>query len=307
MCFRTYESNLATLTTSWFPRYFARDAYDASTRIQAALEKWYEARRDEADDVSAIVKTRAGIYRNYGFTNTEIAEMELGLLHVSTSNTIPAAFWFLSNVVSRNELLEEIREQLEDIVQKNEEGTILRLERLEESCPLLVSCWNEALRISIHAGHFRRVLNDTTISDGQGTSFLLKKGTDVLMSSDCSHSVESVWGLKPSSFDPEHFSASTHGTKTRKSAFHPFGGGKHLCPGRNYAYTEILGFVAGLILTYNVEPATGAGVWKLPEMENAMFFEAAAKPVDHGNEFSVVFTKRQPWEKAKLVLKDKYH
>ena len=261
--------------------------------------------------MSQVVKTRADIFRSHSFTDSEIAEMEIGLLHVSTSNTIPVTFWFLAHVLSSSaELIKELRQQLESAVEKSSNKAILNIKQLEDSCPLLLQCYNEALRISIHAGHFRRVLNDTVVSDGQGTSYTLKKGFDVLLSSDCSHSVENIWGSNTSTYNSDRFSSSAAGAghqdgeKSRKTAFHPFGGGKHLCPGRNYANAEILGFVGGLILMFDITPAAADNKWHLPEMETAKFFEAAAKPVNQGNGFRVNIQRRESWKDIELVLKN---
>lgn len=244
--------------------------------------------------------------RKYGFSDNEIAEMEIGLVHVSTSNTIPSLFWFAAHVLSREKLVRELREQVGNVVESNDpasECVTLQIKQLENQCPLLVSCWKEALRLCVHAGHFRRVLQDTTVSDGRGSTYLLKKNVNLHMSADMSHGLEEVWGSDPSRFDPDRF-LSTADDKTRRQAYHPFGGGRHLCPGRNFAFAEIAALVSALVVGFDVCPLEGEGgsQWKVPAMAHAAFSEAAAKPVDEGRGFGVRIRRREGWEDVRWIF-----
>lgn len=50
------------------------------------------------------------------------------------------------------------------------------------------------------------------------------------------------------------------------AAYRLFGGGSVICPGRHFAQSEILGFVAGLVLAFDVTSMDG-GVLRAPEKD----------------------------------------
>ena len=66
--------------------------------------------------------------------------------------------------------------------------------------------------------------------------------------------------------------------KSKRSAFYPIGGGRHLCPSRNFAFAEISGFLAALIIGFDICPLKGEDApWKLLAMAHAAFSEATPK------------------------------
>ena len=72
----------------------------------------------------------------------------------------------------------------------------------------------------------------------------------------------------------------------------PFGGGKHLCPGRNFAFAEILGMMTVLLLGFEVRGVTE----KFLQMPTPKFGEAVPKPLDNGAGGSVGIERRNGWE-----------
>jgi hypothetical protein len=57
----------------------------------------------------------------------------------------------------------------------------------------------------------------------------------------------------------------TPGTKrTNPVAFRSFGGGSVLCPGRHFVSTEVMSFVALLLLRFDVKPLSKGGKWTEP-------------------------------------------
>jgi len=57
----------------------------------------------------------------------------------------------------------------------------------------------------------------------------------------------------------------------RKAGYIPFGGGKHLCPGRNIAFAEILGTLAALLLGFEVR-GTDGGLIQVPSRRGEAWF-----------------------------------
>ena len=78
----------------------------------------------------------------------------------------------------------------------------------------------------------------------------------------------------------------------RKQAqgFFPFGGGKHLCPGRHFATTEILSFVGAIILGFEVEGS------RVPERAFQKLGTAVRKPAE---DVQINMKRRSGWENVK--------
>lgn len=289
------------------PSITARKCYDARTRLQAALTKYYDSDGDSHPEVAQIVKNRANVLRKSGL-GKEAGMFEVALLHVATSNTIPTLYWFVVNVFSRPDLVARLRDELAPVAHFGANGgeVTLNIGSLEDQCPLLVRCYRETMRLSLQGMANRRVMEDTTITDGRGASYLLKKGINVQMSVKVSHSLTEIWGPDAASFDPERFivrSGKDHfeEEKLKKASFMPFGGGKHLCPGRNFAFAENMGFVASLVLGFDVVPLdedmmpTHNG----PEMAPCLLTGTGVKPVRDGEGYGVRIRRREGWESVK--------
>lgn len=290
------------------PQYTARKAFQARARLQAGLSRFYMARHDHNDDVAQIVKARADVLRRYGIPDREIGTFELGLLHVGTANTIPVFFWFLAHVFTRSELVERLREEVLEASQRKEDEAIIDITIFEKECPLLVSCYRESMRLSSRVIGNRRVTKDTTISDGKGRSYMLKSGVNLQLSAEVLHNMDHVWGEAPTLFVPDRFLAVENGgrkevgdEKMKRAAYIPFGGGRHLCPGRNFAFAENLGFVSTLLLGFEVKPLNGnVGELQVPEAMACTLADGTPKPVRNGEGFGVRIVRREGWEKAKF-------
>ncbi|KAH7152650.1 cytochrome P450 [Dactylonectria macrodidyma] len=304
-----FERDLPMVLLNVFPSITARTAFYARGRVQAALGEYYEAEKDRHEDAAQIVKSRADVLRRYGIVGAEVGHFELALLHVGTANTIPTLFWFMAHIFTRPNLVQRLRDEALPVAHRstNDEVTV-DITTLDQQCPLLVNCYREAMRLSNKAVGNRRVLEDTTVSDGKGNSYLLKKGLNVQMSSEVLHNMKNVWGDNIQDFDPERFTDngskdSSQSERAKRLAFTPFGGGRHLCPGRNFAFAENLGLVTCLLLGFDVLPLDGdAADFKAPSMMRCSFAEAASKPENYGEGFGVQIKRREGWESTKWLF-----
>jgi cytochrome P450 len=113
------------------------------------------------------------------------------------------------------------------------EGLPYRLEH----CPRLKAVLLEVLRLTGSTSTIRSVTDTTHVGDK-----VLRSGTDILIPYRQLHLNESVFGPKPSHFDPNRFLSNKD--LSRSPSFKPFGGGSTYCPGRNIAQREILIFIA---------------------------------------------------------------
>jgi cytochrome P450 len=130
---------------------------------------------------------------------------------------------------------------------------------------------------------------DTTVSSGDKT-YLIKKGSVVFIPSNIYSESPEIWGSNAHLFEPGRWLKDGAGAvdadgkeakeseRLQKKSFFPFGGGKHLCPGRHLAFAEILGMVALLVMGYDVVMAD-EGPLRVPRRESRFFGEAVPKPV----------------------------
>jgi cytochrome P450 len=280
------------------PWLIARKAYVNREKVIAALVPWYLSRKDEAPDVSEVLKVRANTSREFGFPEEELGRLEMALLFVATTNTIPTLYWFVTNVWLRPDLVDEIRRETLSLVKlSTREGDQRRLatldiSQLEDRAPVMVSCYRESIRIANQSIGTRRVVYDTLLTDSAGNQHLLKAGVDVMWSVKAMHHSGHVWGQDPLEFDPRRFSEQDKFDRAKKQSYIPFGGGKHLCPGRNFAFAENLGFVAALAVGFELQGLDGANV----RLGVSTVGEAVAKPPADAQGGSVVIKPREGWE-----------
>ncbi|KAH6716877.1 cytochrome P450 [Leptodontidium sp. 2 PMI_412] len=300
-----FEAGILPLVLGIMPSLVAPKAYKARAAVQAALQKYYAKKYDLEPDVAKLTKARAAFYRQYKISADDIGKLELALLHVSTANAIPTLFWLITFIASDPALVASLREELPSVITVSESKDGKReahvdITKFDPHCPLLVSCYREVVRLVNSQLGTRRVMADTTISDGKST-YLLRKGWDVNMPSGVSHLSTGSWGPNAASFDARRFmKLDAKGTmsekaKEEKRAYIPFGGGKHLCPGRNFAFAEILGFVAALLMGFDVKAKDG-GLIEVPEIRRAKLGEAVSKPFGKGLAMGANITRRQGWE-----------
>ncbi|KAF4966884.1 hypothetical protein FSARC_5497 [Fusarium sarcochroum] len=297
----TFETGLNLLLLNIFPSITASKAHNARARLQVALGKYYGARKYDHEDAGQIVRARAGAFIKHDVPDEEIGHIELALLHVATSNTIPTLYWFFVHVFNRPDLVQRLREEVLPVAQHDGNNKVtIDVTILDQTCPLLVACYREAIRITNQAVGNRRVLEDTMVTDAKGKSYLLKKGENVQMSALVSHTLDNVWGDGVLDFKPERFmdngtKGNSESEKSKRASFIPFGGGKSLCPGRNFAFAENLGMVSCLLLGFDVVLPDGP---KLPAGTSCDFAQAAYKPVNNGEGFGVQIQRRKGWEKT---------
>lgn len=238
-------------------------------------------------------------------SSQEVGNIELSLLHVSVVNSIPTTFWLVAFITADSLLTTQLREELKALItwspsQNDKREANVNVRNLEAGCPLLVSCYREVIRLVNSQLGNRRVLADTTISDGTHT-YLLRAGTDVNIPAGVVHLSTAAWGPDAASFNPRRFmkladaGPAGENAKEERRAYIPFGGGKHLCPGRNFAFAEILGFVAILVMGFDVQGRDGS-LNEVPEVRRASLGAAIAPPFGRGLEMGARITRRQGWE-----------
>ncbi|KAJ0164930.1 25-hydroxycholesterol 7-alpha-hydroxylase [Colletotrichum tanaceti] len=302
-----FDTDLPLLMLGVAPSITARKCYYARQRLQAALGEYYGNNGDYHEDAAQIVRSRAAVLRKHGISGKEVGMFEIALLHAATSNTIPTLFWFMAQVFSRPELVYELRKEVLPVAKRgsNDDVTI-NIGTINERCPLLVSCYREAIRLSNQGMGNRKVLEDTTVTDGKGQSYLLKKGCNVQVSAQVLHRLENAWGPDSASFKADRFvvkSGKEHAEseKMKRAAFIPFGGGRHLCPGRSFAFAENLGLMTSLLAGFEVSllDQNMKETEEIPDAAGCSMTGAVVKPVDKGEGYGIRIRRRNGWESVK--------
>ncbi|KAK7932287.1 cytochrome P450 [Apiospora marii] len=264
-----YEKGIFPMLIDVFPGLFARKSLKALDTMVKEFTKYFT--NDSHLDGSLMVQLREKHNAAFGLETIDAAHVEVGQVAGSIVNTAPTIFWLVWQVFADPVVLADCRAEVGKIVHTDADGNhSIDLAEVRTECPVLVSTWQEVLRyhgISIAA----RIVQEDTVVDDQ---FLLKKGGVVMMPNAVIHSDPTLWGPTVGQFDHKRFlkssaSGKDGGTHRRPAAaFRGFGSGHVLCPGRHFASTEALAFLALLLARFDVRPV--AGEWAEPKKDMAM-------------------------------------
>jgi cytochrome P450 len=271
----------------------ARRAWKGRETLAKALEDYYN--RGGHEDSSELTLGRFKIPWDAGITVRDIALLESTMAFALLSNTVPASFWVLYDMFSRPDLLQQIRDEVqENALHISENGThVIDLADLREGCPLLISAFQEILRTRASSSPTRYVTKELMVGD----RYLLKEGHVVVMPAISIGRNPDVWGSTNGDFDPTRFMRpSDNQTETKKDprrvgGFMSFGVSPTICPGRHFASGEILGLIAMTVMRFDVFPV--GGVWKDPKT-NPMAITSIMGPIKGG--FDVNVRPREEFE-----------
>jgi cytochrome P450 len=301
---RDFEADFPKLVFNVMPSVIAPTGHRSRAQFQEALKKYYSAHHDLDPSVSQFVQTRSKFIRDAGIPDDEVARLEIMLPFAAIVNTVPSMFWLICFILPKPDLVARLRPEVENLIKRDGNEVTINTGAVEEQCPLLMSCYRETLRVTNHQVSTRTVLEDTVISDGNGNSYLLKKDVVVQMSIGTSHAIEEYWGPDVSDFNPDRFlqfsnrktgdSSGPGSPKAIRAAFQPFGGGHHLCPGRNFAFAEMIALITTILLGYEMDPLDGD--WVLPDTATWSLVDAITKPVATSKGIKLHLYRREGWE-----------
>ncbi|KAJ5153098.1 uncharacterized protein N7482_009576 [Penicillium canariense] len=292
-----FENGLGPLMANTLPWLTARKPWKGREKVAKAILKYLQA--NGAENASDLTAVRLKESTEGGLTMEEYSQLEVGMLIAFVSNTIPAMFWCLFDIYSRPQLLDELRKEVEgNALSVAADGTHnIDLAAIRESCPLLISTFQEVLRTRSNSSPTRLVTTDTLLAD----KYLLKAGNTVNMPSIPIGQRPDVWGKTAGEFDERRFmkpaqSNDQSGDKKdsrRAGGFLTFGLSPTVCPGRHFASSEILLVVAMVILRYDLAPV--GGVWKEPRKDTTSMVSITGPVLD---KFPVNATPRKEYEGA---------
>lgn len=188
----------------------------------------------------------------------------------------------LCNILENDALTAEISDEIASVTTKSIIDGVTEVTidttAFNTNCPLLVAAWQETLRVCVNATSVRAVVEDVVLKD----SYAFQKGSVVQLAAGRSHESEKIWGKDISTFNPGRFLKRENLTREEKRAqtqgLMPWGGGKHLCPGRHFAFTEAVGFVAMVIYGFEVRMKDGLGRVEMPPFKVQQLGENSRNP-----------------------------
>lgn len=246
----------------FLPQITARQGWTARKTLVNAFIEYYKA--DGTKTGSQLAQARWNCLHEMGVPLEDIARLETSMGIGLLANTVPSSFWFLFDVCSRPEILEKIRGELyEHAVHANAEtkSVIVDLADIRESCPFMIATLQESLRGRMTGRTTRFVYEDVVLDN----KYLVKEGSLVQIPYQAMHRHEKVWGSKSEDFDPTRF---LDRSQRKVGGFLEFGVSPNTCPGRHFAASEILGFVAALILRFDLTPTYSSlgAPWNEPKV-----------------------------------------
>jgi cytochrome P450 len=291
------------------PGLFARPAFLARHRLHNAFRSYFHQGQHTASSAPEFITSTAVLRRKWNVPIDDFARESFAMFTAGLINSVPALLWLVYYVFSDDVLITETREEVAKVVVRDGDEAVLDFGGITGKCPLLYSAYQEVLRIQGLQPGARVALADVVLpfSPGDGSpdrEYLIPKGTLVQMPAGVLHKDTSVWGADALSFDARRFmkdDSRSAQERLQKKAYFPFGGGKHLCPGRHFAFLEILGTMVVLLLQYELEGSNG-GRLKVPETTYRIG-AGVAKPKGWGTEaLEGRVRKRAGWEDVRWTF-----
>ncbi|MCJ1247514.1 hypothetical protein MMC30_004728 [Trapelia coarctata] len=289
--FWIWEQNLLTLLFGT-PKIFARQAYAARESLLSKLGVWLDEGYNHTaglDDPewepyfgAKVMRKRHEYYNQQKLSIRSQAGKEMIFLAGVLSNSVPTIGWLLVHILSPTsapDLLPRITDEVKTALRSDGSIDVPTLIRL----PLLNSALNEVLRLYIDLLVVRQVDADSILD-----KIPIRRGDQIMASSWMTHRNSDNFE-RPNDFDPERFlqrDAKTgelsYSISGLGGKYFPFGGGHHMCPGRNFARQEIVGTVAVILLHFdisfisfverkgNLVEQKGSGLEGFPRMVDAL-------------------------------------
>ena len=285
---RTFSTNIALLLVNVAPHIIARKTWRAREVLVAAFVRYFNAKGHENSSELTYQRWKATF--EAWISTEDIARLEAAAGTGILSNTAPSTFWMLFDVYSRPSLLDEIRNEVRQNALRidKETGTHLKdLGAIRDGCPILLSAFQEMLRLRSNGAASRMIYKDMMLDD----KYHLRGNSILQIPASIINRHRSAWGEESRTFDPYRFVKTSEKDSRRKAGFLSFGAPPNLCPGRHFASGEILSLAAMMVLRFDISPENGR--WIAPELQSGSLVEAITPPVDG---FKVKISLRKEYE-----------
>ncbi|KAK9235621.1 cytochrome P450 [Lipomyces kononenkoae] len=243
-----------------YPRFLNREGYNARQKVLDELGSFFMDPSRVAQS-SVLVRSLYEMFTTSTHnTPADLSGFFFAIIFASKSNSVPAAFWMLANIGADAELKAEVESIIARHYDPNSED--FDWAALVEN-PLLVSCFKETVRLNANVISGRHVTQDLDIkvahqSEQHTKEYRLRKGSSIMMSVNMLHWNEEVYP-DPMKWMGKRFLEENKGNLVRHSdkwrtAYAPWGGGAHMCPGRFLAIYEAVIQLVYTLARFDVEP-----------------------------------------------------
>lgn len=258
-----YYDAMAPLLVLGFPSWLLPRVTKARDHVIKEIEKC------DFDKLSLFVKHGANrdVIRGHGKFK---AYTMMSFLFASQTNSVNSSFWLMGYILNNKNIKDKVMKEIEEFYDPLDVKSVDKMETLA----------NSFVEISrMVEGHlsFRDALEDANVTIGGEEYLISKRDTIFLFPTTLMN--EKVFE------NPETFKPDRHKylSKIAKQTMIPFGGGKHLCPGRYFAANEAKLFVISLLTQFDCE------LDNVPFPEPSRMSPGFLTPV---NDIGVTFTKK---------------
>ncbi|KAG9144246.1 hypothetical protein Leryth_023043 [Lithospermum erythrorhizon] len=230
-----------------------RRAINAGKIVNERVSKIIQRRRKDLQEseneqgldlLSQVLKIAPGDTNEESQYNSDLRSIIVGILLASTSSPASAITFTLKYLTEMPHIHNQVyQEQMEITKSKGEEDYLTwdDLKKMEYT-------WNvvrEVLRVMTPfiLGGFREVKSDLTYA-----GFTIPKGWKVLWTTQTSHK-DPKYFENPEEFNPSRFKSSIH----EPYSYVPFGGGRGICPGRDFFKLYMLIFIHNIVTKFKLE------------------------------------------------------
>ncbi|KAI0072122.1 cytochrome P450 [Panus rudis PR-1116 ss-1] len=234
---------------------------NAQAQMQAALGQFLDKSKEQ--NYAGVPQIIADFLE--GFQASDLPQADLpaalsGFLIAFQHNTTQLASWIIIHFLSHPKLLARLQEEVDRIVDVEFGGIHALLAATPQhpgalESPMIHSSLMECLRLSTAPVIIREVLVDTNIPVDKHRFTAVAAG-ELVMANGVSLNFDNNLFDDPSTFRMDRFLG--------KEAWSPlaiaFGGGVHLCKGRDLALFQLKMFMVLCIRMFNIEAKTEAGV-----------------------------------------------
>lgn len=256
--FWNFDHGLGRLLMGIWPSMTAKKAYRGRERLVAGFREYLERKyyeplpadavpssvsdedeaRTQGRGASQLILNRLRVCTQHGFSTDGTARSETSFLFAAIVNTATVTFWTVLRICADQELLRDVREELQmcgafdeidDVVGGGSEDTEgnrkkrrkyqLSMSRLTKNnytaCPLLYAVYREVLRLGSNNMGARLVLGSDTnensdmsskghvrLETSQDGEYLLRKGGVVQIAGGVMHANKTTWGDDAHIFNP---------------------------------------------------------------------------------------------------------
>uniref|UniRef100_A0A7N0U0E9 Cytochrome P450 n=1 Tax=Kalanchoe fedtschenkoi TaxID=63787 RepID=A0A7N0U0E9_KALFE len=221
------------------------------------------SRNDGKGLVNIILELqRKGMTGLDNLTRIDIRNIVLDMVLAGVSTTAAAMKWTMAELARNPQIMKKVQEEVRSVIGDKSEIRECDIDRMK----YLKCVIKEGLRMHSPIIIGRRAATSVTIG-----GFKLPAGVTAWINLWAVHRNPTVWD-RPSEFLPERFLNASYNFKGQDQVYFPFGLGKRICPGVDFAMTEVEYALASLLCWFD---------WELPDgvlMENLDLLCSRSKP-----------------------------